>query len=165
MKGRGKRKGVERAHMVRVPHGARRNTSGIFEGEIKTAGPNVSRRARVFNFRFSTSFMIVTISRWSRFLHRHRGISRVASLDGNMVTSLGRYRDAGSEDKRNKTTRITNIFLLSLLPFSFRVRDAKVRGRGSVTFGDGVRNDNKGSVYVARFRSLGVSNRGRLIIS
>jgi len=43
-------------------------TSDIFEGEIKTAGPNVSRRACVFNIRFSIPFVAATVSRWSRFL-------------------------------------------------------------------------------------------------
>lgn len=65
---------------------------GIFEGEIKRAGPNVSRRERAFLiFAFPRRLYrpgILAIS------SRYRGISRVASLDDNVVTSLRWYCDA-----------------------------------------------------------------------
>lgn len=75
----------------------RNNTSNIFEIQTTTE----CRTCRSVRFQFS--FFHVVYHRndvaLTQFLSI-AGISRVASLDDSMKTSLGRYRDAESKDKR-----------------------------------------------------------------
>lgn len=76
----------------------RNNTSNIFEIQTKQ---QLNRTSRSVRFQFS--FFRVVYHRndvaLTQFLSI-AGISRVASLDDSMKTSLGRYRDAESKDKR-----------------------------------------------------------------